>query len=163
MTPPYTHRLLAAQIAGATEGFSESELASYIRQEAFIRGLGQTPSDAAVDSVVQAVVNVTMNPAADEYQVSNTLAAWNSEAIGINWGSNGHSQVDVNLHVYTKRFDVGILKQFIGSHPNTFVGDWIAKTLRLDLESISSILATDGSLGNATYLEELRNGLDIGE
>lgn len=53
-------------------------------------------------------------------------------------------------------------REFSGSHPNYWLGNWLAKKLHADLESIQQTLEQDGSLGNQTYLEELRQSGPVG-
>lgn len=75
-----------------------------------------------------------------------TLAEAQNNYTGISWGTLGHSQVDVNLHLHPKKHSK-VLSHVQGSHPNVWLGQWIAEYLGLDLDGVLAKLKSQSDLG----------------
>jgi alkaline phosphatase len=81
---------------------------------------------------------------------------------GLNWGTGGHSSVDVSLYLYPQD-DEELVDSVQGLHPNVWLGQWIEGYLGLDLASVKAKLESDGSLRNETRREEILSGPVISE
>jgi hypothetical protein len=81
---------------------------------------------------------------------------------GLNWGTGGHSSVDVSLYLYPQT-DKELVDSVQGLHPNIWLGQWIEGYLGLDLASVKAKLDSDGSLRNETRREEILSGPVISE
>ena len=81
---------------------------------------------------------------------------------GLNWGTGGHSSVDVSLYLYPQD-DEELVDSVQGLHPNVWLGQWIESYLGLDLAGVKALLDTDGSLRNETRGEEILNAPVISE
>lgn len=64
-----------------------------------------------------------------------TLAAAISKRLGVEWGTGGHTGVDVTLYGWGVNH-----QQLAGNHENTEVADFVARHLKLDLGAISKKL-----------------------
>jgi len=76
---------------------------------------------------------------------------------GLNWGTGGHSSVDVSLYLYPQT-DKKLVESVQGLHPNVWLGQWIEKYLGLDLASVKAKLDSDASLRNETMRQEILAG-----
>jgi len=81
---------------------------------------------------------------------------------GLNWGTGGHSSVDVSLYLYPQD-DQELVDSVQGLHPNVWLGQWIESYLGLDLASVKAKLDSDGSLRNETRREEILGAPVISE
>ena len=81
---------------------------------------------------------------------------------GLNWGTGGHSSVDVSLYLYPQT-DKELVDSVQGLHPNIWLGQWIEGYLGLDLASVKAKLDSDGLLRNETRREEILSGPVISE
>jgi alkaline phosphatase len=81
---------------------------------------------------------------------------------GLNWGTGGHSSVDVSLYLYPQD-DEELVDSVQGLHPNVWLGQWIEGYLGLDLASVKAKLDSDGSLRNETRREEILKAPVISE
>jgi alkaline phosphatase len=81
---------------------------------------------------------------------------------GLNWGTGGHSSVDVSLYLYPQT-DKELVDSVRGLHPNVWLGQWIEGYLGLDLASVKAKLDSDGSLRNEPRREEILSGPVISE
>lgn len=96
------------------------------------------------------------------YAVSNNLTIIRNAASGLNWGTGGHSSVDVSLYAYPQD-NLEIIGDIAGLHPNVWIGQWIAKHLGLDLEAVQSKLDGDESLRNETMRMEILEAPSLGD
>jgi len=76
---------------------------------------------------------------------------------GLNWGTGGHSSVDVSLYLYPQT-DKKLVESVQGLHPNVWLAQWIEKYLGLDLASVKAKLDSDASLRNETMRQEILAG-----
>jgi alkaline phosphatase len=81
---------------------------------------------------------------------------------GLNWGTGGHSSVDVSLYLYPQD-DRELVDSVQGLHPNIWLGQWIESYLGLDLAGVKAKLDSDGSLRNETRRQEILSGPVISE
>lgn len=84
----------------------------------------------------------------------------------LSWSTTGHSGVDVNLYLHTKKSRPALVKKMRGNHENTWIGTFTANYLGLDLASItqrlnngSKIPAGAGSANKTTYLDHYHGGV----
>ena len=77
------------------------------------------------------------------------LAIWLAGIVNwrahLDWSSDGHSGVDVNLYVHSKDNNATIAQQFMGNHENTWIGNFTSSFLQLDLSSVSKKLNNDSN------------------
>ncbi|EPQ29584.1 uncharacterized protein PFL1_02803 [Pseudozyma flocculosa PF-1] len=122
-------------------------LFDYIKNEVVIKSLGV--ADVQDDEVQRAV-----DLAALGSDAAVPLTVWLSSILNwrahLGWSTTGHSGVDVNLYFHESPLASKNKKKVsayrsrrdsvTGSHENTWIGQWIAKYLDLDLQSITKKL-----------------------
>ena len=96
------------------------------------------------------------------YAVSNNLTIIRNAASGLNWGTGGHSSVDVSFYAYPQD-DIELMSSVSGMHPNVWIGQWIAKYLGLDLSAVQAKLDSDESLRNDTLRLEILEAPSLGD
>jgi alkaline phosphatase len=68
-------------------------------------------------------------------EIDYYLGKMTSDLAGLGWSTHGHSGVDVNLYAYGARST-----ELMGNHENTEIGDFIIRSLDLQLEPITKTL-----------------------
>jgi alkaline phosphatase len=87
-------------------------------------------------------------------EIAGNLTEIRNVESGLNWGTGGHSSVDVSLYLYPQD-DKKLVESVQGLHPNIWLGQWIESYLGLDLAGVKAQLDTDSSLRNETRREEI--------
>ncbi|WVF71802.1 hypothetical protein IAT40_006610 [Kwoniella sp. CBS 6097] len=113
-----------AQVANITD----AEALEIISQQVLVEGMGIPANQTVAEELLAAL--------RDEESIAGDLADLKNRAAGLNWGTGGHSEVDVNLVAYPFK------QELIGNHPNIAVSQYIAELLGMDLASIESQLAS---------------------
>lgn len=96
------------------------------------------------------------------YAVANNLTIIRNAQSGLNWGTGGHSTIDVSLYAYPQDNDA-LINSLTGLHPNVWLGQWVAEYLGLDLAAVQAKLETDESLRNETLVEEILAAPSLGD
>ncbi|PWZ01128.1 putative PHO8-repressible alkaline phosphatase vacuolar [Testicularia cyperi] len=137
---------LAGQAAKwlAAANRTDAEVAAYMKNEVVIKSLGI--QDVQDDEIARAVE-------LSKLKDSIPLTVWLSSIINwrahLGWSTTGHSGVAVDLYYHEpKPHSKGDkLKAYnsrrssvIGAHENTWIGEWIARFLQLDLAAITKKL-----------------------
>lgn len=154
---------LSAQFLKWSANKSEEDKTSYMKQTIIVDNLGI--SDVQDDEVSRAV----MLSEADDSGLALTI--WLASIVNwrahLSWSTTGHSGVDVNLYLHTakRRTPEKILKQFSNNHENTWIGNYVAEWMQLDLQKVTTKLnngtkhvAGSGSSNKTTYLDHYHGG-----
>ncbi|EST09092.1 Alkaline phosphatase [Kalmanozyma brasiliensis GHG001] len=138
-------------LAGATAKWyaaanrTDADLSAYIKNEVVTKGLGiQDVQDGEISRAVDLAKLKNQIP----YTVwLSSIVSWRAH---LGWATTGHTGVSVGLYYHeAKPKDVWSDKykayqkrrsSVIGSHENTWIGEWIAEYLNLDLASITKTL-----------------------
>ncbi|SPO27968.1 probable PHO8 - repressible alkaline phosphatase vacuolar [Ustilago trichophora] len=143
----HSTEFLAAQTAkwiGAANR-TDTDLSNYIKNEVVAKGLG-------IQDVQEGEIKRAVDLAKLKNQIPYTV--WLSSIVNwrahLGWSTTGHSGVSVGLYYHeAKPKDVWSEKykryqqrraSVIGSHENTWIGEWIASYLNLDLGTITKKL-----------------------
>lgn len=152
---------------------------SYMKNEIVIKHLGI--SDVQDDEIARAV----QLPDIDKSGLSLTI--WLASIVNwrahIGWSTTGHSGVDVNLYLHTpggkgsshakhgtkkhrSQLSEALISDFRGNKENTWIGQYIADYLQLDLQSITKKLnngsdhtAGQGSKDKKTEIDHYHGGV----
>jgi alkaline phosphatase len=89
--------------------------------------------------------------------IAGNLTEIRNTQSGLEWGTGGHSTVDVSLYLYPQD-DKELVESVQGLHPNVWLGQWIESYLGLDLASVKVRLDSDASLRNETMRQEILAG-----
>lgn len=124
---------------------TDADLKTYIQNEVVNKGLG-----------IQDVQDGELNRAVDLAKLKNGIpyTVWLSSIVNwrahLGWSTTGHSGVSVGLYYHEAKPKDVWSEQYksyqqrrssvIGSHENTWIGEWIANYLQLDLASITKKL-----------------------
>lgn len=143
----HSTEFLAAQTAkwASAANRTDAELAAYIKDEVAVKGLG---IEDVQEGEISRAVELTKLKDQIPYTVwLSSIVNWRAH---LGWSTTGHSGVSVGLYYHeAKPKDVGSEKykryqkrrsSVIGSHENTWIGEWIASYLDLDLGSITKKL-----------------------
>lgn len=143
----HSTEFLATQTAKwiAASNRTDADLSAYIKNDVVAKGLG-----------IQDVQDGEIQRAVDLAKLKNQIpyTVWLSSIVNwrahLGWSTTGHSGVSVGLYYHeAKPKDVWSEKykryqqrraSVIGSHENTWIGEWIAQFLNLDLASITKKL-----------------------
>lgn len=143
----HSTEFLAAQTAKwiAAANRTDDELSTYIRDNVVSTGLGI--KDVQKDEVERAVQLAKLKNQIPYTVWLSSIVNWRAH---LGWSTTGHSGVSVGLYYHeAKPHKVGTPKykryqqrrsSVIGSHENTWIGEWIASFLELDLASITKTL-----------------------
>ncbi len=138
----HSTEFLAAQTAKwLATNKTDAELRTYIKDEVVSKGLGiKDVQDGEVDRAVELAKLKNQIP----YTVwLSSIVNWRAH---LGWSTTGHSGVSVGLYYHEAKPQQGgeKLKRYqarrasvIGSHENTWIGEWIASFLQLDLATIT--------------------------
>lgn len=143
---------------------TDSDKMTYMKQTIIVDSLGI--SDVQDDEVAHAVSVATSDT------TGLALTIWLASIVNwrahLSWSTTGHSGVDVNLYIHTAKGQTpkSLLDEFKSNHENTWIGQYVAKYLKLDLASITKKLnngtnhiAGQGSANKTTYLDHYHNGV----
>ncbi|KAL4399736.1 alkaline phosphatase [Malassezia pachydermatis] len=119
---------------------TESDMTQYMRDTIIKENLGI--EDVSDDEVKRAVELVSVD---DWVPLAIWLAGIVNWRAHLDWSSDGHSGVDVNLYVHSKDNNATIAQQFMGNHENTWIGNFTSSFLQLDLSSVSKKLNNDSN------------------
>jgi alkaline phosphatase len=147
---------LADWLEGASEGVTGDDLTTLI-EGVFVDklALNVTAIDPDRMSLLKEAVSSGSGIACNLTEIRNLES-------GLNWGTGGHSSVDVSLYLYPQD-DKELVDSVQGLHPNVWLGQWIESYLGLDLASVKSKLDSDVSLRNETRREEILKAPVISE
>lgn len=150
---------LASELEVEAEGLSVQDATALVRQYLAERlGVNVTAvPEADLELLVDAVTSQVGG-----YAVANNMTDIRNAQSGLNWGTGGHSSLDVSLYVYPQDDDK-LVNAITGLHPNIWVGQWIAQYLGLDLAAVEAKLNTDTSLKNETMRLEILEAPSLGD
>lgn len=158
-----TEFLAAQYLAWAKNNTVEADQISYMR-DTIIKDNLAVPN--VQDDEVQRAFDLSKE---DDSGLSLTifLASILNWRAQLGWSTTGHSGVDVPLYAYVKHHKKNrhFLDQFAGNHENTFIGQWTAKWLNLDLAAVtqtlnngSTVPAGSGSQNKTTSIGSYHSG-----
>ena len=150
---------LASELEVEAEGLSVQDATALVRQYLAERlGVNVTAvPEADLERLVDAVTSQVGG-----YAVANNMTDIRNAQSGLNWGTGGHSSLDVSLYVYPQDDDK-LVNAITGLRPNIWVGQWIAQYLGLDLAAVEAKLNTDTSLKNETMRLEILEAPSLGD
>lgn len=104
----------------------------YMKEEIVEKNLGiHDVSDDEINRAVELLGEEDIVP----------LTLWLSSILNwraqLDWSSDGHSGVDVNLYMHQKNPKKEVLDEFRGNHVNTWIANFTQRYLDLDLDSVS--------------------------
>lgn len=99
-----------------------------------------------------------------------SLAIWLASILNwrahLSWSTTGHSGVDVNLYMHTKRRNAKMLRTISGNHENDWIGQFTAEYLGLDTAAVtkklndgSDVPAGAGSANKTTVIDKYHGGV----
>ncbi|GAC98240.1 repressible alkaline phosphatase [Pseudozyma hubeiensis SY62] len=143
----HSTEFLAAQTAKwvAAANRTDADMRTYIKDEVVSKGLGIKDVQ---DGEIQRAVDLAKLKNQIPYTVwLSSIVNWRAH---LGWSTTGHSGVSVGLYYHeaapqkkgTPRYQRYEKRRasVIGSHENTWIGQWIAEYLSLDLTSITKTL-----------------------
>lgn len=147
MNATHSTEFLAAQTAKwvAAANRTDADLSTYIRDEVVSKGLGIKDVQ---DGEIQRAVDLAKLKNQIPYTVwLSSIVNWRAH---LGWSTTGHSGVSVGLYYHEavpKKTGTPKYQRYqkrrasvVGSHENTWIGEWIAEYLSLDLNSITKTL-----------------------
>lgn len=158
----HSTEFLSAQFLSWAKNKSDADQFNYMRDTIIKDNLAV--ADVQDDEVQRAV------DLSKESDSGLSLTIWLASILNwrshLGWSTTGHSGVDVPLYAYVKdKRNLSILEQFKGNHENTWIGQWTAKYLDLDLQSVSRKLNNGSdvqpgaqSANKTTYTGEYHSG-----
>lgn len=132
----HSTEFLAAQLLEYAKNKSDDTITTYMRDVIIKDNLAIADVQ---DDEVQRAVALSKE---DDSGLSLTifLASILNWRAHLGWSTTGHSGVDVPLYVFLKHHNQNLIEQFAGNHENTWIGQWTARYLDLDLDAVSQKL-----------------------
>jgi alkaline phosphatase len=87
---------------------------------------------AGVDDVTEEELAALEGARIDGRGLGSVISEIISKRAGIGWTTGGHTGVDVRLHAFGPGSDL-----LVGNHDNSYIGQFIARVLNLDLDSLT--------------------------
>ncbi|KAJ9474667.1 Repressible alkaline phosphatase [Pseudozyma hubeiensis] len=147
MNATHSTEFLAAQTAKwvAAGNRTDADMSTYIRDEVVSKGLGIKDVQ---DGEIQRAVDLAKLKNGIPFTVwLGSIVNWRAH---LGWSTTGHSGVSVGLYYHEatpKKTGTPKYQRYqkrrasvVGSHENTWIGEWIAEYLSLDLNSITKTL-----------------------
>ncbi|RKP04448.1 alkaline phosphatase [Thamnocephalis sphaerospora] len=134
------HPSVIHRVQNSTEKLAAT-IATYdqTKREAFVRDL-VIKKWLGIQDAGRSDAAYIANPKRTLNEISDRLADLVSTRAMVGWTTHGHSGVDVNLYAHGAEAE-----QLRGNHENTDIGDFIARFLGLDLNSITQTLTKNST------------------
>lgn len=111
------------------EVLNEIEFKEYIKLNIFQNGLGWK-------DVSQALIEQVFYSRNDVNRLISIITDLVSQKANIGWSTKGHTSVDVNLYCTGSE----ACSELVGNHDNTYIGNFIAQILDLNLDETTRIV-----------------------
>lgn len=150
---------IAAELEAEAEGLSAEDTTVLIEQ---YLAEHLSINVTAVDDEHMSMILESITSGVGGYALANNMTEVRNAQSGLNWGTGGHSSVDVSLYMYPQTDDK-LVNSITGLHPNVWVGKYIAEYLGLDLAAVEAQLETDDTLRNETLRAEILEAPSLGD